>query len=99
MGLDIRIPIGLMFLILGTLLVLYGLFTNGDAVLYVRSLGTNINLWWGLCLLIFGALMFVFGRQASAKNKTQGMRPAVNSAEGEFTEERERKEGMEGSNH
>jgi len=57
MGLDLRLPIGLMFSLVGVLLSGYGLFTGGDAELYKRSLGININLWWGLALLAFGLAM------------------------------------------
>jgi multisubunit Na+/H+ antiporter MnhG subunit len=55
MGLDIRFPIGAMFSIIGLLLAAFGLFSSPD--LYHRSLGININLWWGLALVIFGATM------------------------------------------
>jgi hypothetical protein len=61
MTLDIRIPIGLLFAILGALLVAYGLVS--DPAIYRRSLGININLWWGLAMLVFGALMITFGRR------------------------------------
>jgi hypothetical protein len=54
-GLDIRTPIGLMFAVFGAILVLYGLVS--DPALYARSLGVNINLWWGAVLLVFGAIM------------------------------------------
>jgi hypothetical protein len=64
MGLDIRLPIGLLFLILGGLLVLYGLI-SGDEI-YRRSLDVNVNLWWGLVLLVFGALMAFAGRRRPA---------------------------------
>ncbi len=57
MGLDIRWPIGLMFSLVGLLMTGYGLFTRGDAALYRRSLDININLVWGLVLLVFGGLM------------------------------------------
>jgi hypothetical protein len=70
MGLDIRFPIGLMFLLLGVLLVLYGCFTGSDSALYASSLGTNINLWWGLVLFVFGAVMLscaLFARRSPAK--------------------------------
>jgi len=59
MGLDIRKPIGLMFTILGLLLAGYGLFS--DASVYARSLGINVNLWWGLVLLAFGGVMLFLG--------------------------------------
>jgi hypothetical protein len=55
MGLDIRLPIGLMFSTIGVLLAGYGLF--GDKAVYAKSLGININLTWGLALIAFGALM------------------------------------------
>jgi len=57
MGLDIKIPIGLMFTILGLLLSIFGLATGGDSELYSRSLGININLWTGLAMLVIGLLM------------------------------------------
>jgi len=63
MGLDIRVPIGLLFLTLGVLLAAQGLFS--DPAIYRRSLDFNINLWWGLALLAFGGLMFFAGRRKS----------------------------------
>ena len=65
MRLDIRLPIGGMFALLGLLLAGYGLMTGGDEM-YQRSLGVNINLWWGLALLIFGLLMLAFGLRAKS---------------------------------
>jgi hypothetical protein len=70
MGLDLRLPIGMMFSLLGLLLVLYGVFTGSDQEMYASSLGINVNFWWGLVLLIFGGVMLLFalrGRK-SAKN-------------------------------
>jgi hypothetical protein len=61
MGLDIRLPIGLLFAGLGGLLAVYGL--AGDPALYGRSLGININLWWGLVMLAFGVIMILLGRR------------------------------------
>lgn len=58
MGLDIRLPIGYMFTLLGLLLTGNGLLTQGSK-LYDHSLGININLWWGLVLLSFGLLMLI----------------------------------------
>jgi len=54
MNLDLRIPMGLMFTLVGVILSAFGLATNGNAALYARSLGINANLWWGLVLLVFG---------------------------------------------
>jgi hypothetical protein len=70
MGLDIRLPIGLMFAIFGLLLACYGLV--GDKTIYQRSLGININLWWGLVMLIFGIVMLALGaRKMKASKLTQ----------------------------
>ena len=35
----------------------YGVFTMGDAEMYHRSLDININIIWGIVLLVFGGLM------------------------------------------
>jgi hypothetical protein len=59
-GLDIRLPIGLMFSILGVLLTGYGLFA--DEAVYQRSLNINVNLWWGTVILVFGLGMLWLGR-------------------------------------
>ncbi len=69
MGIDIKFPIGLMFSILGLLLSLFGIFTNGNSELYTRSLGININLWSGLGMLTFGLIM-LFLAWKSKKAKT-----------------------------
>jgi hypothetical protein len=58
MTLDLRLPIGLMFSVFGALLALYGLVS--DRAIYARSLGINVNLWWGLVLLAFGLVMLTF---------------------------------------
>ena len=67
MNVDIRIPIGGMFSIIGLLLAGYGLATAGNSQLYARSLGINMNFWWGLAMLAFGATMFYFGRRAKSR--------------------------------
>ncbi len=62
MGLDIKIPIGLIFSILGLLLTIFGLFTGSDTAMYQKSLGVNVNLWTGLFMLVFGLLMLGLSR-------------------------------------
>ena len=57
MGLDIRWPIGLMFTLIGALLTGYGAMTASDTEMYKRSLDINIDLRWGLVLLVFGLIM------------------------------------------
>ncbi len=61
MNLDLRIPVGLMFAIFGVILVAVGLV--GGPALTEKSLGVNINLWWGLVMLVFGALMLAMSRR------------------------------------
>ncbi|TLY74459.1 MAG: hypothetical protein E6K43_08300 [Gammaproteobacteria bacterium] len=63
MGLDIRIPLGVMFTLLGLLLAGFGFFS--DPAIYQRSLGIDVNLWWGLVLLAFGTVMLGFGWRAA----------------------------------
>jgi hypothetical protein len=65
MGLDIRWPIGLMFSLVGALLVIYGVATTSDTEVYRRSLDININLRWGLVVLAFGAFMLTMAWRAS----------------------------------
>lgn len=62
MNLDLRIPMGLMFLLVGLILTVYGMVTMGSPI-YARSLGIDANLDWGMVLLIFGAAMFTLGRR------------------------------------
>jgi hypothetical protein len=70
MGLDIRWPIGLMFSLVGLLLTIFGFATRGDAEMYQRSLGININLIWGIILLLFGGFMLVMAMRKKADTGT-----------------------------
>jgi sulfite exporter TauE/SafE len=63
MGLDIRWPIGLMFTLIGVLLTGFGVVKKSDSM----SLDININLIWGIVLLIFGVLMLL-GAISGKKN-------------------------------
>ena len=90
MQLDIRIPIGLMFGVLGALLTVFGII-GGDKAIYDRSLGINVNLWWGLILLAFGIIMFLVGRKG-----TSTVRVADETVEGRMMEQREEQIEMEG---
>lgn len=65
MNLDLRLPLGLMFSLFGAALTAYGLVS--DAAIYDRSLGINVNLWWGLVLLTFGLVMLAYGVRAGRK--------------------------------
>ncbi|PYP57101.1 MAG: hypothetical protein DMD40_09130 [Gemmatimonadetes bacterium] len=71
MSLDVRFPIGGMFSIVGALLVIYGVLSA--PAIYEKSLGINVNLWWGLVLLVFGLVMLGFAFRAQrAKPPTIG---------------------------
>ncbi len=67
MGLDIRLPIGMMFTLVGVILAITGL-TNSDAETLKRSLGLNINLWWGVFLLVFGGIMLLLALKDRPKS-------------------------------
>jgi len=71
MGLDIRWPIGLMFTLLGLMLTIFGLVTGSDKSLYERSLGLNVNFYWGLLLLVFGGWMLIMAWRGSKEPPSQ----------------------------
>jgi drug/metabolite transporter (DMT)-like permease len=70
-GIDIRVPIGLMFFIVGAIITGYGAATNGDDMYSTHSLGININLWWGLCLILFALVMLALAWNAARKHKKE----------------------------
>jgi uncharacterized protein YhhL (DUF1145 family) len=57
---DIRIPIGLMFSILGVLITIFGFVTMANAEMYQKSLNINVNIIMGILMLIFGVIMLFF---------------------------------------
>jgi hypothetical protein len=78
MRLDVRFPIGGMFTIFGVILVVYGLVSS--PAIYEKSLGINVNLWWGLVLLAFGLVMLTFAYRAmSPKLPGEDPRPPAAS--------------------
>jgi hypothetical protein len=58
-GLDIRVPIGLMFLVKGILLAIYGLMDPEGSM---RD-GINLNVVWGGVLILFSVTMLFLGRK------------------------------------
>ncbi len=68
MNLDIRLPIGLMFAMVGAILAVYGMLS--DPAIYKRSLGINVNLWWGLVMFLFGVVMLLLARRATSGKRT-----------------------------
>jgi hypothetical protein len=60
--LDIRYPIGGIFIVLGLILVGFGLCA--DPTIYrVHSMGVNVNVGWGCVLLVFGGCMLALARR------------------------------------
>lgn len=62
---DLRTPLGLLFALLGLLLAGYGLV--GDPSVYAASLGYNVNFWWGLAMVAFGAGMIGWAWRRKAR--------------------------------
>ncbi len=60
---DIRIPIGLMFTILGVLITVFGFVTRSDTEMYHRSLSINVNIIMGIFMLLFGVVMLFLSRK------------------------------------
>jgi len=59
---DLRIPSGLFFTLLGLILTVMGLFSPG-----VRAPLTdvNVNLYAGITMLVFGAVLLLLARRAA----------------------------------
>jgi hypothetical protein len=68
MGIDIRVPLGALFSLLGLLLTAFGIF--GDKSIYSQTLGIDVNLDWGVVLLVFGILMLLLGMRGQSKGET-----------------------------
>ena len=76
MGLDIRLPIGAMFLFVGLLLTIFGAVRPQSS----ESVGVNINLTWGVVLLAFGIIMVLLGRRGARMSR--GVQPPETGAPG-----------------
>ncbi len=79
MGLDIRIPLGLIFLITGGIMSLFGFITRNTGI-YQRSMGINLNLTWGAIMFVFGLIMFLVGRRQKWQDDPVNPRPWEKSA-------------------
>lgn len=67
MKLDLRIPLGMLFTLMGTILAAFGLSTRNHSDLYTKSLGIDVNLWWGPVLLVFGVVALTLGRRGQLR--------------------------------
>jgi hypothetical protein len=68
MGLDIRWPIGLMFSLIGLLLTGFGAANSAASMTKIAGQEININLVWGIVLLVFGVLMVFFAYRGGKKS-------------------------------
>lgn len=75
-SLDVRVPMGLMFALLGGVLAAYGVVSNSNPQTYTKSLGINVNLWWGLVILAFGLLMLLLAWRGRTGVTEQPRQPA-----------------------
>lgn len=66
-SLDLRLPIGGLFVTLGVMLAGYGLATGGNVAMYEKSAGININLIWGIVMLITGVIFLLLAKRGAAK--------------------------------
>ncbi len=66
-SLDLRLPIGGLFVVLGLMLAGFGLVTGGNMEMYAKSAGMNINLIWGIVMLITGAIFLFLAKRGAAK--------------------------------
>ena len=64
MGLDVRVPVGVMLATMGALLAGYGWF--GDRSIYAKSLGVNINLVWGVVLIAAGGFLLALSARGAS---------------------------------
>ena len=69
-GLDIRTPIGGLFTVLGLMLVVYGLFAGQATAASAIAPQTNVNLWWGAVMTVFGVVLLVMSRRVVRHPKT-----------------------------
>jgi hypothetical protein len=73
MGLDVRLPLGLLFVTIGALLAMFGAL--GDKSIYAISLGINVNLWWGLVMLLVGTTFLWLSRRRAVATETESSVP------------------------
>ena len=93
-SLDLRLPIGGLFTALGVVIGVYGIATNGSPM-YQISESININLWWGLVMLVVGVIMLAMGMRATRRHRESGPVTAGESPMGRATERREHATGLE----
>ena len=61
--LDLRVPSGCFFLLLGLILTCLGIFSPG---LRARLTDANVNLYCGLFMILFGGFLLLLARRAKS---------------------------------
>lgn len=62
-------------------MLVYGLVT-GSSDVYQRSLNINVNLYWGLILVVFGAVMLLMAWRGSQNEKQEAQSKRTSSTRG-----------------
>ena len=61
MNFDVRVPLSLMFIIVGCILAVFGFLTREDVSLYTPCLHINLNWAWGVIMMLFGIGVLFLG--------------------------------------
>jgi hypothetical protein len=85
MNLDIRFPLGWIFLVLGMVLTGFGSSTRGSAM-YAISMGANLKLIWGALMLVFGIVMLLLARRPLADDLVLTRKPSSKDTGRNLTE-------------
>ena len=67
---DVRITIGMMFTLIGTILAAFGLGTRNNPLVYGRVL-ESMRISGGLVLLAFGVIVHLLGRSGQMRIEKQ----------------------------
>ena len=78
MGLDIRLPIGLMFSFLGPILLVTGAVND-----------TPLNIYTGSSMLVFGVVMLIFGISGQKRENADRRAQILAELEAEAADEEE----------
>ena len=68
MHLDLRYPIGLLLIVYGAILAIQG------AVVRATVLGLNVNLYWGVVMIVSGLAALYLARRRSTSTRAAGER-------------------------
>lgn len=62
---DLKLPLGALLTFYGLVLTLYGIVTKPE--FYQKSLYLNLNLIWGIIMLVIGVLLLFMAYKTKAK--------------------------------